>query len=62
MRSTERAVKRGSVEPHKRGAYFCAAVVRQLERRGVTVPSGTQEERQEVRNLIQASMSEALPR
>ena len=56
LRSTERAVKRGSVEPHKRGAYFCAAVVRQLERKGFTVPSGTPEEREEVRGLIGASL------
>jgi hypothetical protein len=57
LRSTERAVKRGTVEPEKRGAYFCAAVVRQLERKGVTVPSGTSQERDEVRSLIDASLS-----
>ena len=57
LRSTERAIKHGTIEPEKRGAYFCAAVVRQLERKGVTVPSGTPQERDEVRSLIDASLS-----
>jgi hypothetical protein len=57
LRSTERAIKRDTVEPQKRGAYFCAAVVRQLERTGVTVPSGTPQERDEVHGLIAASLS-----
>jgi hypothetical protein len=57
LRSTERAIKRGTVEPEKRGAYFCVAVVRQLERKGVTVASGTPGERDQVRSLIAASLS-----
>ena len=61
LRSTERAVKRGAVEPHKRGAYFCTAVVRQLERNGITVPSGTPQERDEVRGLIGASLGVEKP-
>jgi hypothetical protein len=60
LRSTERAIKRGTVESDKRGAYFCAAVVRQLERKGVTVPSGTPEERQDIHTLITASLGAAL--
>ncbi len=57
LRSTERAIKRDTVEPQKRGAYFCAAIVRQLERKGITVPSGTPQERDEVHGLIAASLS-----
>ena len=60
LRSTERAIKRGTVESDKRGAYFCAAVVRQLERKGVSVPSGTPEERQDIHTLITASLGVVL--
>jgi hypothetical protein len=59
LRSTEQAIKRGTVESQKRGAYFCAAVVRQLERKGVTMPSGTPEEREQVRGLIGRSLIQA---
>ena len=61
LRSTERAIKRGGVEPHKRGAYFCTAVVRQLERKGVTVPSGTPDERHHIHHLIAGSLATSDP-
>ena len=54
LRSTEKRMRSGEI--HRPGAYFCAALVRQLEEVGIIVPTGTVAEREEIQGLIAASL------
>lgn len=57
LRSTERRMSRADKDPlQKPGAWFDTALVRELDKRGVPVLTGSGEEREEVRGLIGASL------
>ena len=58
QRSTHRRLLRQGDEPLDRpGAYFCTALTMLLGERGITVPTGTLQERRSVRGQIAASLN-----